>query len=162
MRKNFEPQLSIDFVPVQDVYINLKSRDELPPVLAALQHVYLTPSLRKEVFAILEKHISVGTDKRGRTAMDRWEVLVLAVVRLCLSTDYDRLHDLANNHYAIRGILGILPRDHTLGKQYGYQTILDNVSLLNEQALNQINEIIVKQGRSILKKKKGPKSKTIS
>jgi len=162
VRKNFQPQLSIDFVPVQDVYINLKSRDELPPVLAALQHIYVTPELRNKVFSILEEYISVGTDKLGRKGMDRWEVLVLAVVRLCLSTDYDRLHDLANNHYAIRGVLGILPRDYTLGKQYGYQTILDNVGLLNEKALNQINEIIVKEGRSILKKKKGPTAKNTS
>jgi len=158
MRKNFEPQLSLDYVPVMDVYIDLKSRDELPPVLSALQFIYSNAELRDSVFQILERCVSYGKDKLGRKAMDRWEVLVLAVVRLCLNTDYDRLHDLANNHYAIRGVLGILPRDYSLGKHYSYQSILDNVSLLDERSLNQINEIIVKQGRSILKKKKGPKA----
>ena len=41
--------------------------------------------------------------------------MVLGVIRLNESRDYDSLCDLANEHYTLRGILGVLPSDGTMG-----------------------------------------------
>lgn len=38
----------------------LKRRVELPPVLIALQYIFVTPALNEKVFDLLEKKISPG------------------------------------------------------------------------------------------------------
>ncbi len=43
--------------------------------------------------------------------------------------------------------------DYSLGKSYEYQNIFDNVSLLDESLLKEINEVIVKVGHEVFKKK---------
>jgi len=58
MRKRFEQQNTLDATPVHEVKIDGKSQDELPKLLAALQYIFVTPDLNKEVFAILEERIS--------------------------------------------------------------------------------------------------------
>ena len=81
MRQRFEQQISLRIVPIADVKFPLKSRDELPPVLMALQYIFVTPELNEKVFALLEKKICSGKKKTGRKGMDLWHILVLAVVR---------------------------------------------------------------------------------
>ena len=53
MRKRFEQQLSIDITPIIDIKIKDNKRDELPPTLLALQHIFITPELNHEVFRIM-------------------------------------------------------------------------------------------------------------
>jgi hypothetical protein len=159
MRQHFEPQVRLGTVPISEVNINMKSRHELPPVLKALQHIFVTPDLKEQVFGILDKKVLSGKAKTGRWGMSLWEIFVLGVVRLCMDIDYDFLVDQANEHRAMRGILGVQTSDYSPGKEYQYQTVVDNVSLLDEQTLSQINEVIVKSGHSILKKKRGPRRK---
>jgi IS5 family transposase len=107
MRKKFEQQLKVDSIPIEKVTLPLKSRDELPPVLRALQYIYSTPSLNEEVFSILEMHVLKDKKATGRLGMSLWEILVLATVRLCLDTDYDRLHMMSNYDKLLRMILGV-------------------------------------------------------
>jgi IS5 family transposase len=38
--------------------------------------------------------------------MEQWKILVLGVLRLGLNADYDRIHELANQHRTLRQILG--------------------------------------------------------
>ncbi|MCA9197589.1 MAG: hypothetical protein KDA87_08635 [Planctomycetales bacterium] len=40
MRKGYSNQLRLDSVPIEQVTLNLESRDRIVPVLRALQHVY--------------------------------------------------------------------------------------------------------------------------
>jgi hypothetical protein len=73
MRKRFEQQGRLGVISISEVKLPLKSRDELPPILRALQHIYVTPELNKEVFRILEerggkKVGEVGSRGRGRSA----------------------------------------------------------------------------------------------
>ncbi len=159
MRQRFEQQLQIGTVPISEYKVKLKSRHELPPVLAALQYVFINSEISTEIFDLLEEKIIAGKAKTGRPGMNLWEIFVLATVRLCLDVNYDFLLDLANEHVALRSILGVQTTDFSPGKEYKYQTIVDNISLLDEQTLDQINELIVKSGHSLLKKKKGPKRK---
>ncbi len=89
MRKRFEIQLEIGSRPIEEIDIPLKSRDELPPVLRALQYIYTTPEINEQVFDLLEYEIVIT--RNGRPGMSLWEILVFGVVRLTLDADYDRL-----------------------------------------------------------------------
>ena len=66
-----------------------------------LQHIYLTPELNRQVFEILERKILRGKRHTGPPGMGLWEIFVLATIRNCLNTNYDRLHDQANYHRLI-------------------------------------------------------------
>src|SRR3972149_2711010 len=142
MRKRFEQQGKIGVIPISEVKLSLKSRDELPPILRALQHIYVTPELNEEVFRILEERVQKGKKKTGRYGMELWHILVLSVVRLGLDANYDRLEDFANHHNLIRQILGV-ETAFGEGKVFSMQSIKDNVCLLDEEAVNKINEMIV-------------------
>src|SRR5690606_672478 len=95
-RQRFEQQLSLGRVPISEVTFPLKSRDELPPVLMALQHIFVTPELNEAIFSLLENKICDGKNNTGRKGMDLWHILVLSVVRHALSTNWDRLEYLSN------------------------------------------------------------------
>ncbi len=84
------------------------------------------------MFDVLQSKIGVDVDfDNGRPGMDLWVLLVLCSLRLGLNCDYDRLHDLANEHKTIRSMLGHGDwRDEHL---YGLQTLRDNVVLLTEE-----------------------------
>lgn len=155
MRQRFEQQMNLRTVAIANVKFPLKSRDELPPVLKALQYIFITPELNEKVFSLLEKKIVVGKKKTGRPGMDLWHILVLAVVRHTLSTNWDRLEDNANHHELIRKIMGVhattFIEDDKI--EFGYQTILDNVSLLDESLLAEVNHLVAEAGYSLLKKK---------
>ncbi len=155
MRQRFEQQMNLRTVAIADVKFPLKSRDELPPVLKALQYIFVTPELNEKVFSLLEKKIVDGKNKTGRPGMDLWHILVLAVVRHTLSTNWDRLEDNANHHELIRKIMGVhattFLEDDKI--EFGYQTILDNVSQLDASLLAQVNQLVVEAGHSLLKKK---------
>lgn len=81
---------------MEQVKIPTRSRDELPPTLAALQWIFTTPEVSSEVFDLLERAILKDRNSRGRPGMDLWQILVLGVVRLTLDVNYDRLHHVAN------------------------------------------------------------------
>ena len=155
MRQRFEQQMSLRTLSISDVKFPLKSRDELPPVLMALQHIFVTSELNKKVFELLEKKIAGGKKKTGRKGMDLWHMLVLAVVRHALGTNWDRLEYLANYDQLLRSVMGVhataFMEDEKI--EFSYQTILDNVSLIDEDLLWQINVLVIDAGHKLLKKK---------
>lgn len=152
MRKRFEQQRKLGVISISEVKLPLKSRDELPPILMALQHVYATPELNEEVFRIVEEKVMSGKKKTGRYGMELWHILVLSVVRLGLDANYDRLEDFANHHNLIRQIMGV-ETGFGEGKIYSMQSIKDNVSLLDVETINKINEVVLKAGHRLVKKK---------
>jgi hypothetical protein len=148
MRKRFEIQYELGVTPIERINIPVKSRDELPPVLRALQYIYITPKLNKKVFDLLESKIS--TKRKGRLGLSLWEILVLSVVRLTLDANYDRLEHTANYDILVREILGV-NKFGDKGKRYPLQTIKDNVSFLDEDTIDEINELVVRAGHAIKK-----------
>ena len=74
------------------------------------------------------------------------------VVKQGLGCDFDRLHDMANQHMALRQFLG-----HDIGdqKRYHYQTLVGNVSLLTPELLQMVNPLIVECGYTVVGKKPG-------
>lgn len=155
MRQEFIQDLSIGVTPISKVKIPNITRDELPPVLIALQYIFITPELNKAVFSILNKAISNRSKRIGGNGMTLWEMLVLAVIRNTLNTNYDRLHDLANHHGLLQKIMGVY-RGYGYEENeccsYGLQTIKDNVSLIDESLIEQINELVVQAGHQLVKK----------
>ncbi len=150
MRKRFDAQISLGQTPIEDVIVPLKSRDELPPVLAGLQWIFKTSEISEEIFALLEDKISGGKQDTGRPGMDLWHVLVLGTVRLGLGCDYDRLEHIANNDRLVREIMG-LP-SFASDQQFHHKTISDNISHIDAEVLAKINGIVVQHGRGTLKK----------
>lgn len=149
MRKLIENQLKLGQVDINNIYIDLQCRDEIPQVLLGLQAIYSNKEVRDKVFSILNGIIPDNVDSNnGRPGMDLWNILVLGAIRLNCNFDFDKVHDIANNHKVIREFLG-----HTIfefDQRYGLQTIKDNVSLLTPQVLDKINQIVVQYGHTII------------
>ena len=79
MRKRFELQLALGAVPIERVEISTRTRDELPPTLAALQWVFATPQVSREVFQLLEDRLLHNDRSKGRPGVDLWQILVLVL-----------------------------------------------------------------------------------
>lgn len=162
MRKRFEQQNTLDADLIPDIEFDQRSRHQLPKLLAGLQYIFVTPDLNEAVFEVLERKILGGKKKTGRPGMSLWEILVLGAVRLNMNHDYDAVHDLANHHEKVRGIMGVQTRKvFDSGKKYGLQTLKDNVSLLDEVTLQEISELVVKAGHQ-LKKKESAKDSSLA
>ena len=78
---------------------------------------------------------------------------MLGAVRLTLDTNYDRLEHISNYDILVRDLLGVSTFGYH-GKRYPLQTIKDNVCLLTDEMLNEINELVVKEGHHLLKKRR--------
>jgi IS5 family transposase len=156
MRHPFQIQPDLQITPIEKIRLPLKSRDELPPLLAGLQWIWMHPTLKAEIFALLEAKILAGKKATGRTGMDLWQILVLGVVRLGLDADWDRLEHIANYDTLVRQMLGLpaTPWDEA-AKRFGHQTLRDNVALLDDELLQPINARIAAAGREVFAKKGG-------
>jgi len=154
MRHRFQQQTTLGITPINEIKFPLRSRDELPPVLMGLQHIFITPELNEKIFSLLEKKIVEGKKKTGRKGMDLWHILVLAVVRHTLDTNWDRLEHIANYDVLLRKTLGVHVEKFGIEEiEFAYQTIVDNVSLIDDNLLHEINLIVVEYGHNLLKKK---------
>jgi hypothetical protein len=156
MRHHFQTQPDLQITPIEKIRLPLKSRDELPPILAGLQWIWMHPTLKAEIFGLLEAKIIAGKQATGRTGMDLWQILVLGVVRLGLDADWDRLEHVANYDALVRQMLGVpaTPWGEDT-KVFGHQTLRDNVALLDDELLQQINAAIAAAGREVFAKKAG-------
>jgi IS5 family transposase len=153
MRQRFSQQQILGITPIAEVVIPKNSRHELAPVLAALQHIFVDPELNERVFALIEPKIKGKKQDTGRTGMDMWEILVFATVRLALNANYDALHHFSNFDKLIRQVIGVENKLND-GKTYGLQTLKDNVSLLDEETVNQVNTMVVEAAHQFVLKKK--------
>jgi len=156
MHKRFEQQIRLGTVAIPDVTFPLRSRDELPAVLAALQYIFITPELNNKVFELLEEKICKRKKKAGRPGMDLWHILVLAVVRHATNTNWDTLELWSNDLSLLRKVMGVYnPKfDEKDGIRFQCQTIKDNVSPIDEQLLEKINQLVVEAGHKMVFKKK--------
>ena len=146
-------QLEIDHTEISSIKFDVKSRDDIPKILIGLQYIYTNDNLREAVFDVLEKKMLPGVDiNNGRPGMGFWKILVMGVLRLDLNCDYDRLHELVNQHKSVRKMLGHGDVfDETV---YTLQNLKDNVRLLTPEILEEVNQLIVKEGHGLLSKKK--------
>ena len=153
MRKRFDQQFQLGVKPILETPVLQKSRDDVPAMVIALLKIYKTPKYNDKVFCLLDEAILMGKKKTGRNGLNLWQIFVLAQFRLALNIDYDRLHYMVNSDSTLRQLLGIETETGFERIEIGYQTILDNVHLLDDDTLIKINDVIVEFGHTVFKKK---------
>jgi hypothetical protein len=151
MRNVIDAQLKFGTIDISQIKFDVKSRDDIPQILRGLQYIYTEPEARNKIFKILEKLTSNADMKNGRPGMDLWKILVMGVLRLNLNWDYDRLHEMVNNHKTIREMLGHSFFDDV--EPYHLQTLKDNVKLFTPEILAEINQVVIEVGHKLVKKK---------
>jgi len=157
MRHAFQTEPDLQITPIEKIRLPLKSRDELPPILAGLQWLWMHPTLRAEILARLEAAIIAGKQATGRTGMDLWQILVLGVVRL----GWTRTGIGSNTSpTTTRSCARCWRARHPVGRgiqSLCRQTLRDNVALLDDELLREINaRIAAADGRCSQKKAGAP------
>ena len=122
MRQVQDPQLKLGSVGIEEIRLNPKSRDDIPAILLGLQHLYADVDLRARLFALLEQELCPGVSlDLGRPGLELWKIVVMGVAMQGLGCDFDRLHELVNEHRTLRKFLGhATDWDETA---YEYQTV---------------------------------------
>jgi len=154
MRKVIDLQMEFWKKDIANIEFDLQSRDEIPKLLMGLQYIYRTSAIREKVFEILKRIVPKKSYESGRPGMDLWKILVLGTLRLNCNWDFDKVHEIANNHGKLREMLGHDKTDSD--SQYALQTIRDNIVLLTAAILDEVNQIVVKTGHSIISPNKVP------
>lgn len=152
--KKIRAGLTIGQKLIEDLPVGGKKQGKLEELIAALKALYCNPQYNEKIFSILEKHVVGQKKQTGRNGLNLWSVFVLGQVRMCLNTSYEWIHDLANNHMSVRWLMGIEKEFGYERAEFSYQRIYDNVTLLTDQTLKEINEVIVEFGHGQVFKKK--------
>lgn len=148
MRRAFAAQRRLDGNAPSKVELNLDCRSEIVPILKALQHIYSEALLRDELLELVASDVNQSSQRgRGRQGMDYWQIVVLAAVRLGCNLDYDALQDLAEQHRALRQIMGLGDWE---GGTFDWRRIRDNVCKLRPQTIERINHLIVAAGHQLV------------
>ena len=149
MRKAFDRQTRLDCQPVLNVRLNFNCRDEIVPILKALQQIYSQPKLRDGILRAIARDVNhTSSRKRGRQGMDYWQILVLAAVRLGCNLNYDKLQDLAEQHRALRQVMGIGDWDQKAS--FDWRRIRDNITHIHPETIQRINQLIVAEGHRLV------------
>ncbi len=142
MRRAYSSQQRLDCQTIPKVDLNLNCRDEIIPILAGLQHIYSQPLLRDEILGLVARDVNEHSrSDRGREGLDYWHITVLAATRLGCDLDYDKLQDLAEQHRALRQIMGI--GDWQENIDFNWRRIRDNICLLKPSTIEAISLCIV-------------------
>jgi hypothetical protein len=142
-------QLRLGGEAVSDVQLNLNCRDEMVPILRALQHMDGKPELREKVLALVGRDVNEKASvKRGRKGLTHWQILVLASVRLGCNLNYDRLQDLAENHFSLRLVMGLEGWDNQ--EVFDWRRIQDNVCKVRPETIKAINDLLAAEGRELV------------
>jgi transposase, IS5 family len=149
MRRPFDPQRRLDCPGVTDVRLNTECRDEIIPILRALQHIYGRPELREELLDAVAQDVNgITRSDQGRPGMDYWSILVLGAVRLGCDLGYDRLQNLAEEHRSLRRIMGI--DGWCDDPSFDWRCLRDNIALLSPDTIERLNHLIVAEGHRLV------------
>ena len=147
MRRRFSIQGRLDGCSIANLQLNVEGRDEIIPILSALQYVFSENKLRSKLVDLVEADINEDSRRDlGRDGFDYWQIIVLAVVRLGCNLDYDKLQDLAENHLALRCMLQLGQWDET---SFGWRRIRDTLCMLKPSTIEKINHAIVSHGQEL-------------
>lgn len=148
MRKPYSEQRRLDCDAIENVRLNLDCRDEIIPILFALQHIYAPPEVRDPILRLIAE--DVNDDSRrdvGRPGFDDWQIVVLVAVRLGCNLNYDKLQDLAEQHRALRHMMGIGDWDDDTS--FNWRRIRNTLCRLKPETIDKISQSIVAQGHAL-------------
>ena len=152
MRDVHRRQFRLDEVPVEQIWLDPKSRDDIPAVLKGLQHIWSDEALRARLFALLEEHVQpevdhTRSDVRGWPCGRSWCWGSSSRAWAATSTVFTTF---ANHHEKVRAFLG--HSDFGDETYYECQTVRDNVSLLTPDLLSAVGQLVVESGHKVAKK----------
>lgn len=148
MRKAFSRQRRLDCQAIGEVQLNLECRHELIPILKSLEHLYSRAELRDRVLQLIAQDVNQESRPDcGREGFDYWQVLVLAAVRLGCNLNYDQLQDLAEQHRALRQVMGV--GDWNDDTSFNWRRIRDNVCQLRPSTIDAISDATVAEGHRL-------------
>jgi transposase, IS5 family len=155
MRIAYQAQPTLDCPRPDRIPLNLQCRDEIVPILRALQFIYSDAGSRKTILDLVGKDVNRSTDKElGRAGLSYWEITVLAAVRLGCNLDYDKLQNLAEEHRTLRLMMGIGSweecQEDEQKKKFDWRTIRDNLCLLRPETLQKLNQAVVAVGHTLV------------
>jgi IS5 family transposase len=148
MRLTFDPQLRLGCYPIEEVPLNTSCRDEMIPLLKALQHLFGQAAVRDALLQRIADDLLGGCSARhGRKGMSFWQVLVLAAARLGNDLDFDKLQNLAEEHRSLRLIMGL----HEWGDDpsFDWRCLRDNLCKVRPETLEAINHAVVGLGHEL-------------
>ncbi len=70
-----------------------------------------------------------------------------------MGTNYDRLGHIANYDSLVRELLGVKEEFGKVKKQYSTTSLKENIRYIDDSFLVEVNELIVKAGHSLVKKR---------
>lgn len=147
MRKSFSRQRRLDGKSPEKVSLNFECRHEIIPVLRGLQHIYSQSRLRDTILELVAQDVNRDSrDDCGRPGMDYWQILVLSAVRLGCDVDYDALQDLAEQHRALRQMMGIGDWDD---ESFQFRRIHDNICMVRPETIAAIDQLLVGEGHRL-------------
>jgi len=137
--------------PIDQIWINPKSRDDIPVIMIGLQQLYMNTEIRKHIQTLMEKHVVRDhVHHTGHPEMNWWRLLVLATLKHGLDCDYAHLEELANHHITLRQMLQHEPHDNY---EYDQRTLQNNIDLLPVAVLNQIGDLVVQEDLAVKRKR---------
>jgi len=149
MRKSFSKQLQFDCSEIKNIQLNLDCRDEIIPILRALQKIYTQPQLRQQILEIIAADVNANSrEDIGREGFTYWMILVLAAVKLGCHFDYDKLQDLAEQHRNLRQMMNVGDWDDKTS--FHWRRIRDNIALVTPATIEKISHLIVEYGHQIV------------
>ena len=82
MRAIRNPQMELGEIRIEEIELDMKSRDDIPALLLGLQHLYSDETFRVRLFALMDEYMLPGIDRTvGRPGMEMWRILVMGVAR---------------------------------------------------------------------------------
>jgi IS5 family transposase len=151
MREPFPSQPTLDVLPIVDVPLNTRCRDEIVPILAALQHLYADIATRDQILDLIAHDVNgAHSASNGRPGLSYWQILVLTAVRLGCNFDYDRLQNLAEEHRSLRRIMGIGSwEDNAPQTGFDWRRLNHNIRKIRPETLEKINGLVVACGHRL-------------
>lgn len=144
-------QFELGQIDISNIKIDAKSRDQIPQTLLGLQHIYNNKQELSEITAILKDEVVNKRNidsKNGRNGIYLWQIYVMSVMKSINDWDYDHLEGMVNSHREIRQMLGLGILDEFF--RFKRRTLENNLSLVSQEAWDEINEIVVKLGHGFL------------
>lgn len=148
MRQHYDKQRRFDCTPIGELELNYQCRDEMVPILAGLRYVYTCQELRRKIVQLVAADINEASRRDvGRPGLDDWQIVVLAAVRLGCNYNYDKLQDQAENHRALRTMLGL--GEWGKGPSFRARRVRDTLCQLKPRTLEAINHAIVSHAQAL-------------
>lgn len=131
--------------PIQDLIGNHYTRDPISKILLQFNAILENTVLYNDLVVLLENHLSHNKDV---LTIDAWSIFILGVLRQNLHMAPDWLTNMANNHNAIRMMLGINSGNNKI--VFNQDLIEEATSLISKTLIHNVNELLISHGSTKL------------